>query len=125
MSSVCAIARAALASDLAPLEAVTVGEVSDPTLNNKLAIAGASSLTISLSYTGTPYTLEGPASVSASPVQLGFKRGDKLKLKGAAGTEPNHGRELTLSDPATIAVFETLSLPDANEYEYTVFRRNL
>jgi hypothetical protein len=48
-----------------------------------------------------------------------------LRLTGAAGTEPNHGKEITLADPTLIAVLETLVFPDANEYDYVVFRRNL
>lgn len=116
---------AAEPSILGPAESLVVGMVGDPAVTNKLAITGVSTLAISGSYSGTAYTLKGPASTTAVPIQLGFKHGDKLKLRGAAGTEPNHGRELTLSDPATITVFETLTSPDANEYEFTISRRDL
>jgi hypothetical protein len=111
--------------DLSPAEAVEVGMVGDPAQSNKLAIASASSLSISGSYSGTAYTLAGPADTGASPVQLGFKQGDKLRLRGSVGTELNHGRELTLVNPAAITVFETLAFPDSDEYEYTVLRRLL
>jgi hypothetical protein len=114
---------AAEVSILEPASTVVVGMIGDPAVGNKLVVTGASALAISGAYTGAPYVMNGPAAISP-PAQLGFKPGDKLKLQGAVGTEPNHGRELTLSDPATITVFETLVFPDANEYEFTVYRRS-
>jgi len=111
------------ADGLAPSGSMTVGMIGNPSVTNKLAITSSSTLAISGSYSGAAYTLSGPADTGATPVQLGFKQGDRLKLRGAVGTEPNHGKELTLDDPSVISVFETLVSPDVNEYEFTVFRR--
>lgn len=101
----------------------TVGMVGNPAVTNKLAVAGASTLSISGSYSGVPYVFNGPALVSSPPYQLGFQAGDRIKLKGSVGTEPNHGRDLTILNPAGITIYETLTTPDANEYEFTVYRK--
>lgn len=109
---------------LAPKSFATVGMTGALSVSNRLAVASASTLVVSGSYSGVPYVLNGPAFVGTPPYQLGFKRGDRLKLVGATGTEPNHGRELSLLDPATITILESLVFPDANEYEFTVSRRS-
>jgi hypothetical protein len=111
--------------NMAPAETTSAGVTGDPAYFNRLVVLSSSNFAISPSYSGPAFTLMGPANTGVSPVQLGFKRGDKIRLKGATGTEPNHGRELTLADPYGISVFETLVFPDVNEYDYTVFRRNL
>ena len=109
---------------LAPTQFATVGMVSDLfTYNNTLAATSSNTLANSGLYSGPAFTLGGPASVGP-PLQLGFKVGDKLLLKGYYGSEPNHGRVLTLSDPVAISVFETLVYPDTSDYQFTVYRRS-
>lgn len=103
------------------------GVASAPT-NNRLVVVSASQLGVDAAYTpqGTPanpYTLAGPANTSSNPVQLGFNKGDKILLTDPLATGPNHLREFTLVNPATIGVFETVTTPDATSYEFQVFRR--
>lgn len=111
--------------ELEPAESSIVGMVSNPAVNNKLSVQTSSNLELSGTYTGPAYTLAGPADTSSSPVKLGFKKGDKIRLKGPVGGELNDGKELTLEDPATFTVMETLATPDATLYDFTVLRRNL
>lgn len=111
--------------DLVPMESSSCGMSGNPSVSNKLTVTSSSSLAIVGGYAGLSYTFAGPADISSVPKQLGFKKGDKLKLKGPAGTESNHGREVTFEDPASISVMEVLVTPDATEYEFTALRRNL
>ncbi len=103
------------------------GDPSAPT-NNRMIVISASQLGVDPAYTpqgspANPYTLAGPANPSSNPVQLGFKKGDKILLTDPAATGANHLREFTLVNPATIGVFETVTTPDATSYEFQVFRR--
>lgn len=91
--------------------------------DNKLVVTGLVNLAIDGGYTGDAYTFAGPPDTVASPIQLGFKKGDKLKLEGPVGGESNDGRELTLVDPATIEVFEELVTPDVTLYTFQAIRR--
>jgi len=95
--------------------------VSRPIINNKLQVTSSNTLQLHPSYAHIPYLFEGPAD--AATYKLGFEKGDKLRLIGAAGTEPNHDRELTFTDPSTITVLETMVTPDANYYDFIAFRR--
>lgn len=113
------------ADNLAPLESASCGMTGDPAVSNKLRILGTSSLALVGGYSGLAYVFSGPADATSVPRKLGFKRGDKLKLIGPTGSEPNHGKELTFEDPLTISVMDTLVVPDATQYEFTAFRRNL
>lgn len=95
-----------------PLELATCGMKGDPAVDNKLTVSGANQLAISATYSGTAYTFDG----------LGFKAGDKILLSDPGASGPNDGRELTLTDPSTISVLETLVTPDATEYEFIARR---
>jgi hypothetical protein len=58
-------------------------------------------------------------------LKLGFQKGDKIKLEQAAG-EPvgaNDGAIVTLVDPASLTISETLTTPDAVKYKFRAFRR--
>jgi hypothetical protein len=108
---------------LAPLEAHTVNEIGDPTVSNKLVVISDSSLILSPSYSGVAYSFGGPAEDGSAPYKLGFVHGDKLKLYGPTGTEPNHGKVFTFENPDALTIMETMTTPDATEYEFVVFRR--
>lgn len=101
-------------SGVAPMDAAICGLHGDPMVDNKLALVSANQLSISASYSGVPYTFDA----------LGVKLGDKIQLLGV-GTEPNYGREVTITDPTGIDILEDLTFPDSTEYEFIVLRRNL
>jgi hypothetical protein len=111
--------------NLVPTEAMVLSISGNASVNNVLLVDTSSSLKLSLSYSGVAYDLGGPlgADISGAVMRLGFRRGDRIKLKGSVGTEPNHGKEFTLDNPTGFAIMESLTTPDANSYEFTVFRR--
>jgi hypothetical protein len=110
---------------LVPVEALSCGMRGDPAVSNKVTVTGDSSLALLPGYSGVLYSLGGPPDALSSPIRLGFKRGDRLKLIGPTGSEPNHNKELTFDDPSTFSVMETLVTPDATEYEFIALRRSL
>lgn len=109
---------------LAPKVFTTIGLTGALSANNRLYPASSTTLALSGSYAGVPYVMNGPAFVGSVPFQLGLKPGDRVKLTGALGTELNHGRDLTIMDPATLTVLEALAFPDPDEYEFTAYRRS-
>jgi len=72
-----------------------------------LTTGGASALrataTNTLTINGAAYTFAGPADTGTAPVQLGFEKGDLIVLVGSLGTEPNHGKEVVILNPAPTA----------------------
>ena len=110
-------------TELRPQEATAIGFAGDPAVSNKLRALGVANLETVPGYSGAAYTFEGPPDPGASPIQLGFRKGDKIRLRGPVGGEPNDAREVTLLNPATKAILEPLILPDTTEYEFTVLRR--
>lgn len=114
-------ARTYFGEGLSPSDGMIVAQRGDASVNNKLVPASASNFSLSGSYSGPAYSLGGP--FSTSPVRLGFRRGDRLKLWGPVGNEPNHGREFTLDEPNGFAVVEEVNLPDTTAYEFMAFRR--
>lgn len=118
-------------SDVTPVgicEFALHGDQTGPCLN-MLQVTGINQLAVDGAYTpqGTPanpYTLEGPANTGSNPVQLGFKKGDRIRLLAtASGSPQNLGAEVTLVDPAALTVFEDLTTPDTAVYEFEVIRR--
>lgn len=109
--------------ELRPLEGYEVGFRSNPAVNNRVELLGSANFQLVSSYTGPAYTLGGPADPGASPVQLGLKRGDKIRLIGQVGGEPNDGKEYTFFDPSTWAILESAVTPDTNEYDFIILRR--
>jgi len=111
--------------NLGPQEAVVLVVKGDPTVNNTLQVDTDSNLKLHPSYSGVAYDLGGPsgADITTSPIMLGFRKGDRIKLSGSVGTEPNPNKEFTLDHPSRFSIMETLSTPDANTYNFTVFRR--
>jgi hypothetical protein len=108
---------------LAPLEAHVVRFIGDVSVTNKLTVVSDASLAIAGGYSGVAYSFGGPADMSGTPYKLGFVRGDKLRLYGPMGIEPNHGRIVTFEDPGSLSIMEALTVPDATEYEFAAFRR--
>jgi hypothetical protein len=72
-------------SEIRPLEKFEAGLRGDITVNNTVHVAGPGSLSLSLSYSGPAYSLASPADTGSSPVKLGFKKGDKIRLIGPSG----------------------------------------
>lgn len=110
---------------LVPNEAMMLSITGNPAVNNRVQVNNSSSLKLHPSYSGVAYDLGGPrgADISGAVKRLGFKRGDRIKLKGSVGTEPNHNKEFTFDNPTGWAIMESLSTPDTNTYDFTVFRR--
>jgi hypothetical protein len=90
---------------------------------NRLVISGSANLVVSGSYVGAAYVFNGPADSTASPQQLGYRRGDHIRLIGPSGGEPHDGMLLTFDDPSAISVMEVLDPSDTTEYYFKVFRR--
>lgn len=107
-----------------PSDLVSVGAKGDPSVNNLMVVNGANDLGLSPSYSGPDYLFSGPVDVSSSPLKLGFKKGDKVRLTGAGA---NGGLEFTIGSfgavPGTLSVVEDLTTPDATEYQFSVIRR--
>ena len=78
----------------------------------RMTTGGANALkataTNQLTINGVAYTFAGPASAVSVPARLGFEKGDLIVLIGPLGTEPNHGREVVILDPAPTAVTVTV-----------------
>jgi hypothetical protein len=110
-------------SELHPKEVCGVGFHGDPVVDNTVSLVDSGTLVRNVGYSGTDYTLAGPPDTGATPVQLGFKPGDKILLIGPSGGEPNDLKEYTLLDPSAWTVLETMSFPDATEYEFVAIRR--
>ena len=105
--------------DVAPLSLTEVALKGDATSTNFLTVTGANLLTRDAGYTGGAYEFQGPADIGTP--RLGLQTGDKVKLLTAGS---NQG-EFTVDTPGTntITVFETLSTPDATQYEFELIRR--
>jgi hypothetical protein len=105
--------------DPSPGERLEPAFSGDAGVNNELGVLGANQLGINGAYSGTAYTFAGPADPGAAPVQLGFEYGDLIRLSGGG---VNDGAELTINDPSTLTVLETLTTPDATYYSFDVRR---
>jgi hypothetical protein len=92
----------------------------DPGANNKVEINGPSELKL---IAGAPSINLGTPP-STSPVRIGFLPGDKIKLFGT-GSEPNHLKVYTFSNPNNIETVEEIEDydTDTNQYEYEATRR--
>jgi hypothetical protein len=93
----------------------------DPAVDNLLTVVGGSQLGISGSYSGAAYVLGPELDLVGPPLKLGVQKGDRILLNNPAG--PNHLSTLTVDDPATLTILETIDSPDATEYEFEVLRR--
>ena len=71
-------------------------------------------------YSGPDYRLGGPADPLSSPIALGFRPGDKIRLIGGG---VNGGRELTLLVPDSFSIREVLATPDGADYAFQVVRK--
>lgn len=107
--------------ELRPLEGFEIGFAGDNSVNNRVRVLSTANLAVVASYSGPAYTPGGPPDPLASPVRLGFKRGDKIKLSNPGA--PNDGKEYTFSDPNSWGVLESIVTPDSYEYEFVILRR--
>jgi len=110
---------------LIPDETMVLSISGNAAVNNTLQVDTSSNLKLNPAYSGVAYDLGGPtgADISGTPKRLGFVRGDRIKLIGSVGTEPNHNKEFTLDNPTSFSIMETLTTPDTNTYNFTVYRR--
>lgn len=108
--------------DLSPTDRLEPGCLSSVSLNNTIRSLGSANFERNPAYSGLNYVLGGPANDAVSPKRLGFRKGDRIRLIGSVGTEPQHGMVFTLQDPDTFGVFESVDPTDTEWYQFLVFR---
>lgn len=82
--------------------------------SNKLTYLNANQFQPSV---GAPsYSFGGPPN--ASPLQLGFRKGDQLQVYGSG---PDNNKVFTFTDPSTNTVLETIT-PTVENYTFLVWR---
>jgi hypothetical protein len=110
--------------EMSPRELFECSLKSNGTLGNYLVVTATNQLAVDAGYSGPAYTFSGPADPTAVPKQLGFAKGDLIVLEGPLGTEPNHGKELVLENPATITVMGTPLINDSPTlYKFRAMKR--
>jgi hypothetical protein len=83
--------------------------------SNQITYLNANQFQLSV---GAPsYSFGGPPT--ASPLKLGFKKGDQLLV---SGTGPDNGKTFTFTDPDTLTVLETVS-STLDDYDFVALRR--
>jgi hypothetical protein len=108
------------AQELTPVGVVELALKGRGTNGTYVRVTGANTLT----FAGTPaYVISGPADETASPLQLGFEKGDLVRLIGQVGTEANHGVLVSLDDPSTGAIYDTLTVDSPEDYYFDLIKR--
>jgi len=108
------------AQELTPAGVVELSLLGRGVNGTYVQVTGANTLT----FAGTPaYTIAGPPDPLASPIQLGFERGDLVLLTGQVGGESNDGKLVSLDDPAAGTIYDTLTVDSPENYFFSLIKR--
>jgi len=101
-----------------PLETFVVG-LEGAGANNTITYLNANQFQFTA---GAPsYSFGGPPN--ASPLRLGFERGDQVLLTGTTGSPgPDEGKWFTFTDPSTLTVKEVVT-PTSEDYTFLAVRK--